>query len=174
MYTYDFMSDIIRIIKSEHKNILVDPLKMLQLSVDKLDKVNIPIEEALLSIMTIYNSPKFSKLLLKMMGNSSIDYYLRPHKNTNNMTVFNPIKGESNVIVSYDGSLKSIMTLSHELSHAFFFDLYKQRLNCDNFKCVNNDFWEVLARVGELLFISKYGKTDEFTLLSQYNRCLYK
>lgn len=169
MYTYDFMSDIIRIIKSEHKNILVDPLKMLQLSVDKLDKVNIPIEEALLSIMTIYNSPKFSKLLLKMMGNSSIDYYLRPHKNTNNMTVFNPIKGESNVIVSYDGSLKSIMTLSHELSHAFFFDLYKQRLNCDNFKCVNNDFWEVLARVGELLFISKYGKTDEFALLSQYN-----
>jgi len=169
MYTYDFMSDIIKMIKREHKNIVVDPLKMLQLSVDKLDKVNIPIEEALLSIMTIYNSPKFSELLLKMMGNSSIDYYLRPHKNTNNMTVFNPIKGESNVIVSYDGSLKSIMTLSHELSHAFFFDLYKQRLNCDNFKCVNNDFWEVLARVGELLFISKYGKTDEFALLSQYN-----
>ena len=97
-----------------------------------------------------------------------IDYLPRENKTYKNVTVYNPYNKTSKIIMSFRNKITDVPILAHELVHAYFFELLKDRLSPKNFFKIQKDFWEVLAKVGELLVLQSMKQINYFYRRSHY------
>ena len=70
--------------------------------------------------------------------------------------------------MSFRNKINDVPVLAHELVHAYFFELLKDRLSPKNFFKIQKDFWEVLAKVGELLVLQSMKQINYFYRRSHY------
>lgn len=168
-YGYDFMQDIVEILRNNTQRINVDPSDMLQLSVETLDERRITFAEAIMCLLESDNSHDFKLLIITMLKNNLVDYELRPNKSVRTMTIYNPVKKFSNIIMNYTENVSSLRKLNHEFVHAYVFNLFKDKLNLHNFKRIDTNFWEILAKTGELIISKTKEQTAHFISLSSYN-----
>lgn len=55
-----------------------------------------------------------------------------------------------------------VMRLSHELMHAYSYDLFKERLHLNELYKIPKSFWEIFAKLGELFVADSQEKLSVF------------
>lgn len=171
-YGTDFINSISKQLVIERWDNKYSELDILKMEYHKEDSISF--EQALQLIDKAISSQDFTLYLHHMVNKQNIDFQIRQNKTTKNLTLFNFTNQTSKIILNFTENIEGVAILSHEMWHAYFYQVFAGNLDFESFYKIPKFFWEIFAKLGELYLYDSLDELNRFYAYSYYqlNFCL--
>lgn len=165
-YGFDFIELISKNLRVSINTKNLDKYDFLEF--EFLESEKIVATDAFEMILRAIDDKEFFNFVENYRNNGFIDCEKRAGKTHKNFTLYNPYTKTSKIIMTYQENFMGVMRLSHELMHAYSYDLFKERLHLNELYKIPKSFWEIFAKLGELFVADSQEKLSVFFRKSFY------